>query len=495
MDNHQQHPQSDSAFMAIEDQIDERGPILWPSQPAAAATPSTRSRLVLWALLSGLAIVVGAFFWRAHLFYQKNSVSAGAMKLTPPNLRVKPELQYLNYCGLDPLRPETYPFIPPLNKEGLEIIQVQAFIRHGDRFFDTGDLCWSGQEHIEYHCEMTHMSMPNGNLSESSITPPGRLYRKRFINNRNDFLGNCRVGQLSVKGYHQESVLGSLFRDAYVNKLLNPVLHAEEVYFRSDDVPRTILSAESFIGGLFPSLSTESDSKSEIVDIWSMDFDRETEISNAHECPGLTEQYNMARTSPAYVKHEQTVAKALFEQISFLTGVPADKVPKTQFDCMMVSACRGTVVPENITPELLNRLEQEEKFNFYSLVQYPNRINGTRLAAGPLIREIVERIELGVSSTSKVKFSLYSGHDTGPIMLILSALGCEGEFWAPYASYISIELYKGGDGQHFVRVIYNGKAQQLNGSLSNGLISFPDFANMMSVFIPSRSECPDVFTV
>jgi hypothetical protein len=65
---------------------------------------------------------------------------------TRPELVVRPDLADLYYCGTNPFKPSTIPQIPPLGKqhEDVELIQVQAFIRHGDRMF------WGGVTSPEY---------------------------------------------------------------------------------------------------------------------------------------------------------------------------------------------------------------------------------------------------------------------------------------------------------------------------------------------------------
>jgi len=49
----------------------------------------------------------------------------------------------------------------------------------------------------------------------------------------------------------------------------------------------------------------------------------------------------------------------------------------------------------------------QARYNLYYLMQYPDRINGSRLTIGPLLREILLRID---QAGSVPRFSLYSGY-------------------------------------------------------------------------------------
>lgn len=63
------------------------------------------------------------------------------------------------------------------------------------------------------------------------------------------------------------------------------------------DTPVLVLSAESFFTGLFPPEGPDSPPPTQIVNLWTMDVDRETEVVNAHECPGVAKQYKKVRRS------------------------------------------------------------------------------------------------------------------------------------------------------------------------------------------------------
>jgi len=46
---------------------------------------------------------------------------------------------------------------------------------------------------------------------------------------RNFFKGDCRLGQLTLKGFRQEEALGRMFRDTYVPRLVDGVIDPSQV--------------------------------------------------------------------------------------------------------------------------------------------------------------------------------------------------------------------------------------------------------------------------
>ena len=65
--------------------------------------------------------------------------------------------------------------------------------------------------------------------------------------------------QLTINGYYQLQILGKMFRDKYINKLkfLHSDLNPLELEFYSSEFQRNIFSSESFIQGLYPGTLTK----------------------------------------------------------------------------------------------------------------------------------------------------------------------------------------------------------------------------------------------
>lgn len=99
-------------------------------------------------------------------------------------------------------------------------------------------------------------------------------------------------------------------------------------------------------------------------------------------------------------------------------------------------------------------------------------------------------------SAEAKKFWLYSGHDNGPIMPLLSALGAFDGSWAPYAALIALEVYqvspniesRESSDDYVVRLVYNGKELTME-SCGTPLCPISTFASLVSKVVPSDAEC------
>jgi testicular acid phosphatase len=63
---------------------------------------------------------------------------------------------------------------------------------------------------------------------------------------------------LTIAGIEQEHRLGAYFRTRY-GSLLSPKYKRSEIYVRSTDYDRTLMSAESILIGLYPLVNSSND--------------------------------------------------------------------------------------------------------------------------------------------------------------------------------------------------------------------------------------------
>merc|ERR1711959_8688 len=115
-----------------------------------------------------------------------------------------------------------------------------------------------------------------------------------------------------------------------------------------------------------------------------------------------------------------------------------------------------------------------------------------KFAGGPLVGEVTKQLRAAVKGTAATpKFSLFSGHDTGPILPLLHAFGVSDGTWPPYACSIAIELYESpSNHQHVVRFVYNGKALTIPGC-GSPLCPWKKFEAIAAKVTPAEGECHD----
>jgi len=283
---------------------------------------------------------------------------------------------------------------------------------------------------------------------------------------RNDNPGNCSRGQLTSVGYNQQIKNGRFLRNLYQD-ILPTTIDPQLVYLRSTDVPRTFLSLQALLYGLFP-FKNDTQCLSEYVPINTMDIGQDTMTPNPKQCPRLDSLKNIWMNSVPYKKFitdqleplENTLNQIFRKQE--VVGYNIDDM----FDCVQSHACHGFDFPSTFTQDLYDNLIYET-VSVYAQLGFFNdsrtQYNFMEIAMSKFISEFTERIVAVSKGNSNEKVAIFSGHDT-TLLPVLMALGAwtDGE-WPPYASMIRIELLDGGSYGDLIRIYYNNKAVVIPG--------------------------------
>ena len=141
------------------------------------------------------------------------------------------------------------------------------------------------------------------------------------------------------------------------------------------------------------------------------------------------------------------------------------------FDCFWTHFCPDVgTIPSGLTDGVAGSRVIDEVVNFVQLEQglMFNNPEVIKFGIGPLLHDILASMtsaarQVARGSLPETRIALYSGHDTGPMMPMLGALGIFNEPYqfTPYASMLILELLQHKDGRIYVRVIYNGQVQRV----------------------------------
>jgi hypothetical protein len=152
--------------------------------------------------------------------------------------------------------------IPPLSasQKSLvsELIQVQTVLRHGARTPYTKYQCWANYDIPWDNCNVTELMLASNSYTAEQRAAPW-LFRKLYDGSATYYGGNCYTGQLLFEGYEQELQNGRYLYDAYLSgslKLFNTNVWTDintdqQVYLRSDDEQRTLMSGQIALHGMF----------------------------------------------------------------------------------------------------------------------------------------------------------------------------------------------------------------------------------------------------
>ncbi|KAF4653187.1 hypothetical protein FOZ61_009147 [Perkinsus olseni] len=343
--------------------------------------------------------------------------------LCAPIIEAFPEDEPLYYCHAD-LKWPTPPFV---GNRGSTVSRVLTFVRHGSRVLTQSKGCWEGDETV-YSCSSQTFS--GYERLEGSFSP-------KFLRVRGDLgslRGNCILGQLVDSGIDMQIANGQALRNAYGEALkLDKSPANPKVMIRADDCPRTIESAQALTMGMFPN----DDGNNTAFEVVVPDRTVDGMEPNPDVCPAFSAAERVfleSKEAREHVKNSERmrekIGKITGRSDAWMNGDPANlaKIYGRMLDCLMSHAC-STVPSEpkklptglEIGGDLWNHIVNEA--TFWSIGRYQVTPDLLRYSIGPLIRDVFN--DLTISGRS---FSLYSGHDTGPMGEMLSALGlrCSG---------------------------------------------------------------------
>jgi len=335
--------------------------------------------------------------------------------------------------------------------QSLVLRQVQVITRHGARtpFQDLP------RSTYVWNCQLSEIARPDfTEVAEEQIT---RVYRKRYIRNREVLPGNCSLGQLTYNGYSGHLDLGISFRRTYVDQLnfLNSTFHANEFFIRSTDSPRTIASAQSQLLGFYPPSTRRHAS---VIDIFTIEPPNENLVTNMR-CPKLVKMCTEIGNSAQWAKQEATL-NPLKTQLENLWNVTSLPWWIGLYDSFYSRSHQNVPLPDGITKEMVNEILNLVVWELNYLYGSPNV---ARLGIGTFLLELVNNMKTAANGRTNPKWIYYSAHDT-TLALVLSALNSlEGTGWPPYVGHLVFELWEDEFDNFFVHTIYNDQEMIIPG--------------------------------
>uniref|UniRef100_A0AC11BG08 Acid phosphatase 2, lysosomal n=1 Tax=Ovis aries TaxID=9940 RepID=A0AC11BG08_SHEEP len=207
-------------------------------------------------------------------------------------------------------------------------------------------------------------------------------------------------GQLTKEGMLQHWELGQALRQRY-RGFLNASYHRQEVYVRSTDFDRTLMSAEANLAGLFP--------------------------------PDGMQRFN--------------------PNISW-QPIPVHTVPIAED-----RQTHGLPLPPWASPQTMQRLSRLKDFSFRFLFGIYKQAEKARLQGGVLLAQIRKNLTLMATTSQLPKLLVYSAHDTTLVALQM-ALGVYNGEQAPYASCHMFELYQEDSGNFSVEMYFRNESHR-----------------------------------
>lgn len=339
--------------------------------------------------------------------------------------------------------------IPPISDDS-QLIQAIVVIRHGARTPYTPLKCWNGYN-TRWDCNLT---------TDMLVPDKPVVFEKRYDglmqdpDSQNGLGGTCLTGQLIEQGVKQELVNGIHLRNAYGGVLFNST---KDIYLRSDDEQRTLVSLQVLVGGLLDGNATTP------LTIHTADYSRDIIAPHANQCPRLHELSLEAYQSKEY--HSHLFSPDIQRALSSVQQEWPQKHMNDGLDCLMTTYCTNRPLPKWLESNQNGYTDDDGSLftdlaNFfawnYSFQFSYNEGSYGKLAMTPLWNWIIPQLPIINTNSSKPKILLISGHDTTLIALLTSLQIWDGK-WPPYASMFVIETYLTSTNQIAFRLVYNGQ--------------------------------------
>jgi lysosomal acid phosphatase len=333
-----------------------------------------------------------------------------------------------------------------------ELVLVQAVWRHGDR------------------------------------APTGTFASDKYSNESLWPIGWPGWGQLTPIGMTQHFKLGLQLANEYSvkKKLFSPLRYkSDEIYVRSTDVNRTLISAMSNFIGFYNNTGVAGRDFPDIanwptryvpVPIHTVDDDTDYLGNPDRECKRMDALYKLVAETPEY-KNFSAANKDFLANVSKLAG-------------QEINIMNSWIVYDSLYIEKLYNLPQPEWDPYYKRIQTINDIsdnwidgiglspvNGVdfsveaaKIRGGPLLWAIIEQMQGKVNCLkgsgdshycrwmNPLKYYVYSAHDT-TVAALFSTFGFKksnfNETGLPhYSSCVTLELWKKSDNSFYVKVFY-----------------------------------------
>lgn len=274
---------------------------------------------------------------------------------------------------------------------------------------------------------------------------------------RNESLWPVRFGELTNIGKKQHYALGKWFRQRY-SHLLSDVFDPTEIYVRSTDVDRTLMSAQANLAGIYPP-NNKSTWNTEIhwqpIPVHTVPEKEDEILAMKKPCPAFDKELERQTHSKPY-KERLSKYQHLMDYLSAYTGMKVKDYYDIDdiYSTLYIESLYNFTLPNWTQSVYPDQMKEPSCYSFTTQTGTPLL---ARLKVGPLLKHIMNHIKEATSddSQSHRKVVIYSGHDL-TVGSVLNALGLYDGNCPSYTATILIELLTNNntDGGHNLRISY-----------------------------------------
>ncbi|XP_003700180.1 venom acid phosphatase Acph-1 [Megachile rotundata] len=300
-------------------------------------------------------------------------------------------------------------------------------------------------------------------------------------------------GDLTNQGKLREYRIGTMLRERY-NQYFGPDYWPEKIYARSTYIPRTQLSLQLVLAGLFPP-SEKQTWNPQLPWIPAATFSVPYEDDNLlfpHHCPRYREEYDKFLRQ----KNVQDIVGKYRNVMNYLSKHSGKAVNTTSavtymYNLLKEQAAQNLSLPkwtETVYPTPMKEIIALD-FKLRSYTRTLKRLNG-----GLLLRKMIEDIktyQMGKLEPYDRKAFLFSAHEMN-VAAVVRALGLDEPSVPAYGATVILETLRDKKGSYYVRVLlWTGVSEQLIIETIPGCVElcpFDQFLSIVKDVIPRDDE-------
>nr|XP_013015432.1 prostatic acid phosphatase [Cavia porcellus] len=267
-------------------------------------------------------------------------------------------------------------------------------------------------------------------------------------------------GQLTQLGMKQHYELGQYLRKRY-GQFLNESYKREQVYIRSTDVDRTLMSAMVNLAALFapggssiwnPNLLWQP------IPVHTVAASEDRLLYMPFKnCPRFQELESETLKSEEFQKRIQPYQDFIntLPTLSGFQGQDLFGIWSKVYDPLYCEGVHNFTLPSWATKDTMTKLRELSELCLLSLYGIHKQKEKSRLQGGVLVNEILNHMKTATQQKKYKKFIMYSAHDT-TVSGLQIALDVYNGVLPPYASCHLMELYL-EKGEYFVEMYYRNE--------------------------------------